>query len=228
MAGIGFEIRKLLRRDDLIGVLQGYTHSAMTATGPWLLTILTLAGIVILGGQRVGVDQLTEFRLIVVYNFGFSLVSAGPIVMVATRYLADAIYSKQVDEAPSMLLGYLILLLAINAAIGIPFYLFFLNLDRTLAVVSIINFLIVAAIWLISAFLSALKDYSAITRAFAVGAAVTLAATMVLASTASTTAMMLGLTSGLALILFMLLARVLVEYPYPVVNPFRYGRYCCG
>lgn len=225
MAGIGFEIRKLLRRDDLAGVLQGYTHSAMTATGPWLLTILTLAGIVRLGGSSVSSEQLTEFRLIIIYNFGLSLVTTGPIVMVATRYLADAIYAKKIDEAPSMLLGYLLLLLAINAVLVVPFYLYWLVLDRTLAVLSIINFFIVGSIWLISAFLSALKDYTAITRAFAVGAVVTLATTMALVSTASTTAMMVGLTSGLSLILFSLIARVLVEYPYPVVNPFRYGRY---
>lgn len=225
MAGIGFEIRKLLRRDDLLGVLQGYTHSAMSATGPWLLTIITLAGIVFLGGTRVAPDELIEFRLIVVYNFGLSLVTTGPIVMVATRYLADAIYVKKVDEAPSMLLGYLMLLWTINAVLALPFYLYFLKLDRTLAVLAVVNFLVVAAIWLISAFLSALKDYKAITGAFAVGAAFTLATITVLAATASTTAMMVGFTAGLTLVLFSLIARVLVEYPYPVVNPFPYGRY---
>ncbi len=225
MAGIGFEIRKLLRRDDLLGVLQGYTHSALTATGPWLLTILTLTGVVFLGGQQVPADELAEFRLIIIYNFGFSLVMAGPVVMVATRYLADAIYVKRVDEAPSMMMGCVLMILAINAAIVIPFYLVYLELDRTLAILSVINYLIIAAIWLIGAFLSALKDYSAITRAFAAGMVLSLGGAALLASTSSTTVMMAGFTIGQAVILFALIARVLVEYPYPVVNPFRYGHY---
>ncbi len=225
MAGIGFEIRKLLRRDDLLGVLQGYTHSALTATGPWLLTILALTGVVFVGGRRLSVEDVSEFRLIIIYNFGFSLVLAGPIVMVATRYLADAIFAKQVTEAPSMMFGYLVLLLAINVVVVVPFYLFYLRLDRTLAVLAVINYLTIAAIWLISAFLTALKDYRAITRAFAAGMIFSIGSAMLLASTASTTAMMAGFTAGQALILFALIARVLVEYPYRVVNPFRYGRY---
>ena len=225
MAGIGFEIRKLLKRDDLIGVLQGYTHSAMTATGPWLLTILMLTGVVFLGGRHLQAEDLAEFRLIIVYNFGFSLVLAGPIVMVATRYLADAIYVKQVDDAPSMLVSYLTLLLGMSAVVVVPFYLFYLDLDRGLAVLSIINFLIIAAIWLISAFLSALKDYTAITRAFVAGTGFSLGSAALLSFTSSTTVMMAGFTAGQALILFALIARVLVEYPYPIVQPFRHARY---
>ena len=225
MAGIGFEIRRLLRRDDLMGVLQGYTHSAMTATGPWLLTILMLTGVVFLGGPHLQADDLAEFRLIIVYNFGFSLVLAGPIVMVATRYLADAIYVKQVDDAPSMLVSYLLLLLMVTAAVIIPLYAFYLDIDRGLAVLSIINCLIIGAIWLIGAFLSALKDYAAITRAFVAGTVCSLGSAFLLARTSSTTVMMAGFTGGQAVILFALIARVLVEYPYPIVNPFRHARY---
>lgn len=225
MAGIGFELRKLLRRDDLMGVLQGYAHSALTATGPWLLTILTLSGMVFLGRERLHPDDLAEFRLIVIYNFAFSLVFAGPVVMVATRYLADAIYLKKVGDAPSMMLGYLALLFTCQAPAVVWFYLYYVRLDFSLAVLAIINFFIVSAIWLISAFLSALKNYAAITKSFVLGTAVALGSTAVVASTGSTAAMMFGFSSGLALILFSLIARVFVEYPYPVTNPLQYGRY---
>lgn len=225
MAGIGFEIRKLLRRDDLLGIAGGYTHSALTATGPWLLTIVTLMGIVLLGGQYLTTGELSEFRLIVIYNFAFSLVITGPIVIIATRYLADAIYSKDVEQAPSMMLGFLLLLLVVDALAAVPFYLFYLAIDRTLATIAIVNFLVVASIWLISAFLSALKDYTAITRSFAAGAVVTLGSAAGLAWTASAAALMAAFTGGLTLVLFLLIARVLAEYPYPVVNPFVGGGY---
>ena len=45
MAGIGFALRKLARRDDLLGILQGYAHSALVSAGPWVFTVLSLAGI---------------------------------------------------------------------------------------------------------------------------------------------------------------------------------------
>ena len=33
---VGFELRRLTGRDDLIGVAQGYGYAALAATGPWL------------------------------------------------------------------------------------------------------------------------------------------------------------------------------------------------
>jgi uncharacterized membrane protein len=225
MAGIGFELRRLLRRDDLIGILQGYGHSALAATGPWLITILTLAGITFLGRNQLRHDELQEFRLIVIYNFAFSLVMTGPIVMVATRYLADAIYAKKVDEAPSMMMGYMLIILVIGALTAVPFYLFYARLNRVVALLAIVNFFIVSAIWLISAFLSALKNYADIAKSFAIGALAALGSAALLAGFGSTASMILGFSLGLALALFSLIARVFVEYPYPVISPFRYGKY---
>lgn len=225
MAGIGFELRKLLRRDDLMGIVQGYAHSALTATGPWLLTILMLSGLVFLGGSAITPDELAQFRLIIVYNFAFSLVCAGPPVMVATRFLADAIYTKKVDEAPSLLLGYLVVLLGATGFVVVPFYGVILDLDGTVAIVAVVNFFVINAIWLISTFLSALRDYASVTRAFAFGTALTLVAAALGASTGSAAAMLAGFSAGLALILFLLLARVYAEYPYPITHPFRFGRF---
>jgi uncharacterized membrane protein len=223
MAGIGFELRKLLRRDDLLGVLQSYAHSALTATGPWLLTILMLSGTVFLGGDAIDPDELAQFRLIVIYNFAFSLVFAGPPAMVATRYLADAIYVKRVDEAPSLMLGYLTVLLALEAPLVIAFYVWVVDVSDILAVVAIGNFFVVTGIWLVTTFLSALKDYGAVTRAFAFGTGLALISAWAGTASGSAAAMLAGFSTGLALIFFLLLARVYAEYPYPAVHPFRYG-----
>lgn len=225
MAGIGFELRKLLRRDDLLGILQGYGHSALASTGPWLLTILTLAGIGLLGRNHIQPDDIYEFRLIVIYNFAFSLVMTGPVVMVATRYIADAIYAKKVDEAPSMMMGYMLIILCLGALTIVPFYLLYAKLSRFVALLAIVNFFIVSSIWLITAFLSALKNYGDITRSFAIGTIAALGSAAVLTRFGSSAAMLLGFSVGLALVLFSLIARVFVEYPYPVTNPFRYGKY---
>ncbi len=56
MAGIGFALRKLTRRDDLIGVIQGYAHSALAATGPWLFTVASLGAISTLTAGGTGLD----------------------------------------------------------------------------------------------------------------------------------------------------------------------------
>lgn len=46
MAGIGFELRKLLKKDTLVGLLQAYTFAGIIGSGPWVLSIL---GILIIG-----------------------------------------------------------------------------------------------------------------------------------------------------------------------------------
>ena len=225
MAGIGFALRKLTRRDDLLGIAQGYGHSAVTAAGPWMLTIVSVSSIVLLGSSSVSVEDLDTFRLIVIYNFGFSLVFSGPVVMVATRFLADSIYGKDVSTAPGLLIGGLSIVFALQAIPATIFYFFYADLPMGTRMIAAANFFIVAGIWLVSIFLTALKDYNGITLTFATGMGLGLASTAVLAPALGITGMLLGFSAGLALILFMIVARVMAEYRYPATRPFLFTSY---
>ncbi|MBF5094087.1 hypothetical protein F1643_05890 [Azospirillum sp. INR13] len=225
MAGIGFALRRLARRDDLLGVLQGYAHSAFITSGPWMFTILALAGITLIGRDLVGMEELTLFRVVVIYNFCFSVVFTGPLVMVATRYLADAIYAKEVEAAPGMLLATLGLAYAIAGLTAGPFYPLFSGLPLPVMLGGLANFFLVCGIWVVSIFLSALKDYLAVTVAFGVGMAVGMAATLLLGDRYGAAGMVWGFSAGLAAIQFGLIARVLAEYPYPVGRLFDFLTY---
>src|SRR5277367_5629790 len=99
MAGIGFVLRKLYKQDNLSGLAGACLHSAFASAGPWLFTVLALGAIAALGKSLVGVDVLFDFRVILIYNFSFSLVVSGPVFMVVTRYLSDAIYKRNVSNA---------------------------------------------------------------------------------------------------------------------------------
>ena len=46
MAGIGFELRKLLKRDSLLGMMQAYAYAGIISSGPWVLSII---GILVIG-----------------------------------------------------------------------------------------------------------------------------------------------------------------------------------
>ncbi|WP_448189939.1 exopolysaccharide Pel transporter PelG [Azospirillum sp. sgz301742] len=225
MAGIGFALRKLARRDDLLGVLQGYAHSAFIASGPWMFTILALAGINLLGRNLAAEDELTLFRVVIIYNFCFSVVLTGPLVLVATRYLADAIYLKQVDTAPGMLLANLGVAYGIAALTAGPFYLFFSDLSPAMTYAALVNFFLVCGIWVVSIFLSALKDYVMVTTAFGAGMLLSFAATLVLGALAGGVGMVWGFSVGLAGIQFALIARVFAEYPYRVARIFAFLAY---
>lgn len=222
MAGIGFALRKLTRRDDLIGVIQGYAHSALAATGPWLFTVAALGTISVLTAGGTSVDEIIVFRLVVIYNFSFSLVATGPIMMVATRYLADMIFLKQVGGAVGLFIGALVLATGTQLPIVLAFYLLGTDLPLPLRLLAIVNFLVVSGIWLVSVFLTALKDYASITRSFFIGMAVAAVASILLAETFGAPGLLGGFTLGLAVILFALIGRIFTEYPYQVSDPFAF------
>ena len=39
MAGIGFEIRKILKKNTLLSVFEAYSYAGLIGSGPWLLSI---------------------------------------------------------------------------------------------------------------------------------------------------------------------------------------------
>jgi polysaccharide biosynthesis protein PelG len=222
MAGIGFALRKLTQRDDIVGVIQGYAHAAFASTGPLLLTALALGSISLLGQLHADQDAIKQFQLVVIYNFAITLIISGPVVMVVTRSLADLIYAKKVREAPGMLCGAMALTFAIQIPIAGTLYFVIADMDTSLRVVAVINFFAITGIWLASVFLSALKAYTIVSKAFAFGAAVAIGAAMYLDLTATAAGMLLCFSLGLGVTLFSLLARIFAEYPYPILRPFAF------
>jgi len=223
MAGIGFELRKLARRDDLMGVVASLTHASVVSTGPWIMTVLALGAIDIIGLNWLDQEEMKVFRIIVIYNFGFSLVAAGPLMMVATRYLADRIYEKKVTETPGMLIGGFVVLLVQMPIVG-WFYGYYAALDPAVRVAAIANYFVISFIWYVGIFLSALRDFRSITWGFAIGMSSAFAFTVLLGGRWGAAGMLTGFSAGLTFLLSLEVARVLVEFPYGFVRPFAFLR----
>lgn len=224
MAGIGFVLRKLTDRGDILGLLQAYTHSAVSSAGGWLFTILTLSVITFFGPTFASYADLSEFRLIVVYNFGASLVLTGPIALVVTRHLSDRIFARQVDGIPGLLVGALAMATALAVPTAAPFYFWYVELPTTARVAAFVGYLLVSWIWVVSVFLSTLKSYSAISGTFAIGMGIALLSAWRIGPNAGVHGMLAGFNVGLAVIVFVLVGRVFVEFPYGVRSPFAFVR----
>ena len=100
MAGIGFALRTLVERDDLGARVQGYGHAAVVAAGPWLFTVLALAGFSAATRGVLNHKELSQVTALIIYNFSFSLVISGPIVMVLTRHLANCLFARRAEDVP--------------------------------------------------------------------------------------------------------------------------------
>ncbi|MCB1740666.1 MAG: exopolysaccharide Pel transporter PelG, partial [Gammaproteobacteria bacterium] len=215
MAGIGFVLRKLTRQDNLFGLVRGFAHSALASNGPWLFTILSLGSVTLLGAQVMALEDLVEFRLIIVYNFGMSLVMSGPVLMVVTRTLADLIFDKDVVRATGVLMAAGLIMLSTQLPVAIGVYVLYADLSAPMRMAAIANFLLVSGLWLVSVYLTALKDYRAITLAFGLGMVVAALAGGLLAEPFGAVGMLFGFNAGVGLIFAMLMAKILAEYPYP-------------
>ena len=225
MAGIGFELRKLVERDDLLGIAEGYGYAALAASGPWLFTILSLAAIFLLGAPANSPRELAIFRIIIVYNFSFSLVLTAPGAMVMTRYLADAIYARDVREVPASMLGGLLLTYGVTVPFAAFLYIGRAHLDGPTRAAALLNFLLIAAIWLVSVFLTSLKDYRGLTTSFGVGMLLAAAGAAIFSIPWAVAGMLHGFNLGLAVILFSLIARIFAEYPTRPGRPFTFLAY---
>lgn len=218
MAGIGFELNKLARRDDLMGIAGAYLHSAFAIAGPWLFTVVALACTTILYGAS-GSDEMMNFRGVIVYNFSFSLVLSAPVYMIMTRYLADQIHVRNVTTTPTVMLESMVMVFAFNLPVALFFYAYYFEMSLALKLAAFANMFLIAGVWLLGVYLTALKDFAAVTRAFIIGMIVAvLCAEFLSGHTAA--GMVMGYNIGLTLIVFLLIARVYAEYPYHLTTDF--------
>lgn len=225
MAGIGFVLRKLTSRGDLLGLGQAYLHASVSTAGGWLFTIAALSLIALLGPLFAAYDDLITFRLIIVYNFSFSLVITGGLTMVLTRYLSDHLFARTARGIPGMVVGGLAVALAISAPIVLPFYLAYVDLTPGARLAACVGYALVASIWVLSVFLSTLKEYAAVSRAFGIGMVVSLVASWLSGPEAGAGGMLSGFNVGLAYIVFALVARIFAEFPFPIERPFAFLSY---
>lgn len=218
MAGIGFELNKLARRDDLLGIAGAYLHSAFAIAGPWLFTVVALAFTTYLYGGSTS-EELLNFRGVIVYNFSFSLVLSAPVYFIMTRYLADQIHVKNVTSIPTVLLESMILVFAFNLLLAIFFYGLYFDMPLELRLAAFANMFLISGVWLLSVYLTALKDFSAVTWTFIIGMAIAVLSAEYLGG-GKAAGMVAGYNIGLAVIVFMLAGRIFAEYPYRLTTQF--------
>ncbi len=222
MAGVGFVLRRLVRTDSLSANLSGLGHATMASSGPWLITCIALVLIATIGDDQIDSTILRQFSILVTYNFSFSLVGSGALVMVVTRRLADCIFIHDLREVPALLVGAITLVFAIMALIGIVLYGYLLNLTLPERVFGFAGLLLSGGVWLTTAFISALKNYLIITTSFALGMLVSLLAALVLAEPFGLSGLLAGISLGLGTIFFLLLARITIEFPGSTEKPFAF------
>ena len=219
MAGIGFALRKLSRQETLSSVLAAGGHAAIIAAGPWLFTIVSLAAISISVERLVGLDALATFRAVIIYAFATSLVLTAPVTMVATRLVADALWSRRPEAVRPLLFAAFALAVG-TVSIGVVALCLYFRLPGNLAIAFGASTLTVALIWVALGFCGAVRDYGAVTAAFLAGLVIAvLGAIGAALAHLGAPGMVVGFTTGLMVTFLGLSLRVMATFPQPLTDP---------
>lgn len=171
MAGIGFELRRLLQRDTLLHTAGAYLYAAVIGSGAWVLSIV---GILLIGLLSVPLvetaGQVTQFQVSVTYIIAASLILTGGLQLNLTRFVADCSFAGDHDAILPNVHGGLCLTFALVGAIGWPLLPLLLPQQSPVyRLLFLLAFGEMCGIWMLTILLSGLKRYKAIVGVFLLG-----------------------------------------------------------
>jgi uncharacterized membrane protein len=219
MAGIGFELQKILKEGGLSGFFKVALAGIIIVAGPWILSIIGIfligrfAGFVLAEGRSL-------FMGVIIYSYAFSLFIFGGTHYVFTRMVADIIYLEERREAGAALVLFAVLI----AALSLPLSLVAaarLNAGALPALIhpglfrlgAVLFFTVINLTWLLMIFISLSKRYLAIFLIFLAGISASVAGVVGLGSQLGLGGAMIGFAGGQCLTTLLLFVLSLLECP---------------
>jgi uncharacterized membrane protein len=214
MAGIGFEIKKILRRESYLSVFTAYAYAGIIGSGPWILSIL---GVLIIGIMSVSVVVphvlITQFQVTVTHLMALSLILTGFLQLGFTRYIADRLFEKNIDAILPNFIGTIFITTLISGVIGMLMAIFsFPLLDALFRILFVANFVVLCNIWIATIFLSGMKNYKAILLLYAFGYSIAVASAIVLREV-QLNGLLLGFLLGHFTLLVGMMILIIRSYP---------------
>ncbi|MBP6018114.1 MAG: exopolysaccharide Pel transporter PelG [Burkholderiaceae bacterium] len=175
MAGMGFELRKILRRDSFSSTLWAYFYAGINSAGPLILSIVGILLIGLISLPMVDPPiRIVQFQVSVTYLIAASLIVTGAVQLSFTRFISDRLFQRRpkrvmpsynaVTVVTTVATGLLGLILAITL---------FKHESIPYRMLMMMGFVIISNVWIGVIFLASIKQYKIILIAFFVGYSVT-------------------------------------------------------
>ncbi len=175
MAGIGFELRKLLRDNTFLGLARAYGYAGIISAGPWVISIFGIIGLNFLKYfKAIPAATIQDFQISITYLIALSLIFSGFTQHSFTRYVSDRIYEKKFSMIIPSYNGLLLLLIIASGAIGWGIAMLFHQQDLFYKILFASSFVILCAVWYTSNLLSGLKAYRMLLFVFFIGYGLTI------------------------------------------------------
>lgn len=170
MAGIGFELKKLFKKEGVFSTIFGGIHATAVTIGPTLIVIIALNLMYMLPPYiEMAYLEREVLSSTILYVFIFSLMLASPVNIILSKYMADKIYEEDYSAIfTSVETGGVLVAVGV-AVLGIPFgYAMYTIGDLPLYYV-FISYLFFAGLsftFYYMTFITILKEYGKITASF--------------------------------------------------------------
>ncbi len=171
MAGIGFELVTLLKKNSYSSLLRAYSLSTLISAGPGLFIMFSLGIVCFFSLFTTPTAQtVQQFLSIIIYLFSGSMIISSFFQYTFFRFVADATFLKQFNTITPNFLGVLFLQLLLSTSFSLPVVFYFFSIySNTLKIIIISAFIILSMIWIATVLLTGFKSYRRIVWAFVVG-----------------------------------------------------------
>jgi uncharacterized membrane protein len=182
MAGIGFELRRLLQRDSLLALVRAYAYAGVISSGPWVLSIIGMLLIGFLSFSVVEPDLLvTQFQVTVTHMIAWSLILTGLFQLAFTRFVADRLFEGKPGLIVPNYNAVLGTVAGLSGTIGLIAVATLFPAQSVLyRVLALGGFVMLSLIWIATVFLSGMKQYRAIVVLYFLGYGATVLAALAL------------------------------------------------
>lgn len=216
MAGIGFELYKILYKGTLSSIMQAFILGIIIVAGPWILSVLSIYTI-----QRFAFAAISDnpalFTVSIVYVYAFSLFFTGGFHYVFSRYIADQLFVENYETIPPALFTAIVCITVLSF---IPVSLFIYINDFSFIqhpVMYIISlmclFAVINILWILLVYIALLKAYYKIFFIYLTGTIASIAGVYFCGQLFGVAGAMAGYTAGQALIVILLIVISQVSYP---------------
>ena len=168
MAGIGFELRHMLRKNTLLSVVQAYAYAGVIGSGPWVFSIVGILLIGIFSASVVVPGYLvTQFQTSVTYLVASSLILTGLVQLAFTRFISDRLFEKQQEMVLANLHGLLLIVMLVSGVLGsVALFVVLPGQGLLYRLLMLAGFTLMCGVWILTVLLSGMKRYKAIVVLF--------------------------------------------------------------
>lgn len=212
MAGIGFELRKILSRDSYTATLHAYVYAGLISSGPWVLSIVSVMLVGVLSLGLLMPEMLVrQFLITVTYLMATSLILTGGLQLFFTRFVSDRLFERKFTSILPNLLGVLLLVTLTSGMLGVLLLWALFDEPLIYRLLVLANFVTLCNLWLVIIFLSGMKAYNRILLVMLVGYALMVVSAYAL-NFMGINGLLLALLIGHGTLLFLYLYDILREY----------------